>query len=474
MPDPADKSKNPSPTNALAALLAAAGWTGRGAGDVAFTGSDPVLASNFRLGCAGAVAVAAQGMAADALWALKTGRPQDIAVDLRAGAMAMRSNRHLDLKDGAVGPQWTNLSGLYPCGDKAGGGWVQLHCNYPWLRDPIIAILNCDADKDAVARALRDRTAAEFETAAEAENLPVYRVRTPAEWQAHPQAPLIARQPPLTITRIGDAPPEPLPDGPRPLSGVRAAELVRVLAGPVCGRTLAEHGADVLRISYAHRPDDIPLAMDTGHGKRSADLDLRDPVKMAVLQDLIKQADVVTQGHRPGTIAGRGLSPEDVAALRPGIIYVSISAWGNQGPWAHRRGFDSLLQCATGMAAEQGSAENPRHLPAQALDYVSGYVAAFGAMEALRRRATEGGSWLVETSLAQAGHWIDQLGRIDQPDARALPDPTNADVADLLEIHETAWGRLEHLKPALSLSETPPHWVLTAAPLGTHPPEWIS
>ena len=462
----------PTPSSshqALAEILGAVGWEGRGPDTPAFTGGDPQLPSTFRLATAGAAVLGAVGLAADALWRLKTGRSQDIAVDLRAAALAMRSNRHVRVGTAGFGAAWADISGLYRCAD---GRWVQLHCNYPWLAEGILDILGCASDRAAVTAALGTWDAAAFEAAVAERNLCAFMVRGKDEWAAHPQGKAVAGLPLISIEKIGDAPVEPLPAGDRPLSGIRSLELVRVIAGPVCGRTLAEHGAQVMRIGRPDRPDDDSLLRDTGHGKLAANLDLRDPGAADTLDALIKQADVVTQGHRPGTLAGRGLAPERLAELRPGVVFVSLSAWGHEGPWAHRRGFDSLAQCAMGIAAEHGGPETPRHLPAQALDYVSGYLAAFGAMEALRRRATIGGSWLVRLSLAQSGHWIDRLGRISDDTTKQLAEPGYDDIKDLMEIHDTAWGPMEHLKPVVQMSETPPRWDLPAAPLGTHPPAW--
>jgi len=463
----------PSAAQAAAGILDAVNWTGRGAEAVSFTGDDPVLPANFRIGTAGAAVLGAVGLAADALWRLQTGRTQDISVDLRAAALAMRSNRHVRVGTAGFGAAWADISGLYRCAD---GRWVQLHCNYPWLAEGILSILGCGAVRDDVAATLQTWDAAAFEAAVAERNLCAFMVRTKDEWAAHPQGRAVAGLPLISIEKIGDAPVEPLPPfkesgGARPLSGIRALELVRVIAGPVCGRTLAEHGAQVMRIGRPDRPDDDNLLRDTGHGKLAANLDLRGPGAAETLDTLIKQADVVTQGHRPGSLAGRGVTPERLAQLRPGIVFVSLSAWGHDGPWAHRRGFDSLAQCAMGIAAEHGGIDTPRHLPAQALDYVSGYLAAFGAMEALRRRATIGGSWMVRLSLAQSGHWIDGLGRICG-DAMGLPEPRYDDITDLMESRDTAWGRIEHLKPVVGMSETPPRWDLPAAPLGTHPPVW--
>ncbi|MEQ8228404.1 MAG: CoA transferase [Rhodospirillales bacterium] len=454
---------------ALAGILNTLGQSPALADRIDFTGQDPVLPTNFKLGTAGAAVLGAVGLAADALHHLKTGRHQNIAVDHRAAALAMRSNRHVRLGTDDSGPSWADISGLYQCGD---GRWVQLHCNYPWLAEGVLEILGCAAVRDEVTARLTTWDAAAFETAVAERNLCAFMVRNRDEWAAHAQGQAVASLPLMTIEKIGDAPPQPLPQGDRPLSGIRALELSRVIAGPVSGRTMAEHGADVMRIGRPDRPDDLSLIQDTGHGKLAADLDLRDAGARDRMDALIKQADVITQGHRPGTLAGRGLSAERLAELRPGIVFVNLCAWGHEGPWAHRRGFDSLAQCAMGIAHEHGTPGQPKHLPAQALDYVSGYLGAVGAMEGLRRRATIGGSWMVRISLAQSGHWIDGLGRIDGPDARSLPEPRYEDIADLMETHDTAWGPMEHLKPVLEMSETPPRWDRPAVPLGTHSPVW--
>jgi len=297
-------------------------------------------------------------------------------------------------------------------------------------------------------------------------------VRTRDEWRAHAQAQAVAGLPLLEIVRLGDAPPEPPGAGPRPLSGVRALDLTRVIAGPVCGRTLAEHGADVLAITAAHLPSMDAHVMDNGRGKLSAHLDLRREDDLGRLRTLIGDADVFVQSYRPGALAARGLAPEEVARLRPGIVYVTLSAYGHAGPWRGRRGFDSLVQCASGIAHEGGVAagvDGPRHLPAQALDHATGYLAAFGAMVALSRRAQEGGSWLVRVSLAQTARWLDGLGRAD---GQVVPDPTVEDVRDLLEERDTAFGRLSWVAPATRLSETPGRWERPPVPLGTHAPAW--
>jgi crotonobetainyl-CoA:carnitine CoA-transferase CaiB-like acyl-CoA transferase len=246
-----------------------------------------------------------------------------------------------------------------------------------------------------------------------------------------------------------------------------------VIAGPVCGRTLAVHGADVLLVTAAHLPQMGTLVIDNGRGKLSSFVDLRAAAGRATLAALTREADIFVQGYRPGAVGGHGFAPEQAAELRPGIVYVSLCAYGHEGPWAGRRGFDSLTQNANGMnhaeSQAAGSAE-PKSLPCQALDHAAGYLMAFGAMTALARRVTEGGSWHVRVSLAQTGHWIRSLGRV--PEGLACPDPRFDDVRDRLEESDSGFGRLTTVRHAATLSETPPGWKRPSVPLGTHAPVW--
>ena len=254
------------------------------------------------------------------------------------------------------------------------------------------------------------------------------------------------------------------------MSGVRALDLTRVLAGPTSGRVLAENGADVLHIAAPHLPYQTEILMDTGHGKRCAWVDLTKPAGVETMTGLLREADIFTQGYRPGTIAARGFSPEQVAALRPGIVCVSICAYGHAGPWAERRGFDSIVQNVTGLAATQGSLAKPRNLPVQALDYIAGYLGALGAMAGLARRIEQGGSWLVRVSLVQVAHWLAGLGTVDA--SKGAADLTEAELARYLMESDGPFGHLRHLKPVTHFSETPAYFARPAEPLGTSPARW--
>jgi crotonobetainyl-CoA:carnitine CoA-transferase CaiB-like acyl-CoA transferase len=464
------------PNEALRTILPIAGWPDGEAAAVAFTGgADPVLPTPFRIGTAGAATIAASGLAAAQLWRERTGRRQQVTVDVRQAAASLRSGHYMKLADAKVSTARNTIMGVYPTRD---GRWSYLHCNFPNHRAAALGVLGVAEDRDAVTRAVATWNAADLEEAIIAAKGAGGMARTHAEWAKHPQAAAVAGLPLMEIMRIGESPPEPLPPGDRPLSGVRVLDLTRVLAGPTCARTLAEHGADVLKITAAHLPNLGYQEWDTGHGKLSAELDLRTPGNVEILHGLVRKADVFSQGYRPGTLAGRGLSPEELAALRPGLVYVSLSAFGHAGPWAARRGFDTVVQTVSGITIRQaecfpGKTPGPQFYPVSAIDYCTGYLMAFGAMVALARRAQEGGSWLVRISLAQVGKWIVDLGEVP---AAALKDVPGEFAADEVErwstVSKTPSGELRHLKPAVQLSETPAYWARPSVPLGYHPAAW--
>lgn len=458
-----------TPREALADVWSRVGGDPAALGQVTLTGEDRVLPGIFRVGTAAAATIAAAGLAAAELWRLRTGRRQSVALDTRTAAVAFRSERYLRVDDRPAHEGWHAVSGFFQAGD---GRFIQLHCNFPHHRERALAVLGCAESREAVEKAMQAVHAAALEEAIVARGGCAGMIRTPQEWAAHPQARALAALPLLEIERLGEAPVEPAGRGDRPLGGVRVLDLTRVIAGPVCGRTLAEHGADVLLVTGPHLPNMEPLVIDNGRGKRAAHLDLRQGADAERLRALAREADVFVQSYRPDALGARGFSPAALAALRPGIVCVTLNAYGHAGPWQARRGFDSLVQSVSGIAHESGRAfglEGPRHLPCQALDHATGYLAAVGAMTALARRAVEGGSWLVRLSLAQTGRWIDGLGRVD---GTRVADPTLDDVADLMRTIESPYGRVRHVAPAPRLSETPGGWTLPPARLGSHPAVW--
>jgi crotonobetainyl-CoA:carnitine CoA-transferase CaiB-like acyl-CoA transferase len=461
---------SPPPTSdVLAALWRGADLDDAALRDIAFTGAEPVLPSSFAVGTAAQATIGATALAAAELWRQRGGRRQRVAVDMRAAGIEFRSERYLRV-NGKIPDEYHDvIAGLYRCGD---GRWVRLHTNLPHHCSGLLKLLGCAHDRAAVARTLESWRAEDLEDAAAAAGLVVTACRSFAEWDANPQGRALAQLPVFSIERNGDAPRQPLSAAARPLSGIKVLDLTRIIAGPVCGRTLAAHGADVLLVTAAHLPGMLPLIIDTGRGKLSTALDLRHADARDTVAALAREADVFVQGYRPGAIAAFGFGPREVAKLRPGIVYVSLCAYGHDGPWAKRRGFDSLVQTASGFNVAEAEAfgePEPRALPAQALDHATGYLLAFGAMAALARRAEHGGSWHVCCSLAQTGTWLRGLGRID---GTKCPDPRSADVRDLMEETSSGFGTLTAVRHAATLSETPPHWTRPAVPLGTHPPAW--
>ena len=430
-------------------------------------GDDPVFPTPWRIGQAGAASLGAVGLAVSDLWRLRTGRPQAVGIDLRAAAASLRSNTYVR-RNGEKPVSWDPLAGHYPTRD---GRTMFLHTNHPHHRAGALRIAGAKAEtREALAEAVARWDGLAIEEAIAAGNCVGGLVRSREEWNAHPHGIAIAKLPLIDMVKIGEAPARPLPKGDRPLSGIRALDLTRVLAGPTSGRVLAENGAEVLHIAAPHLPYQTELLMDTGHGKRCAWIDLREPAGVATLEGLVREADVFTQGYRPGTLAARGFSPERLAELRPGIVCVSICAYGHEGPWSDRRGFDSIVQNVTGLAATQGSLAQPRNLPVQANDYIAGYLAALGAMVALARRVEQGGSWLVRVSLVQVAHWIASLGTVDA--TQGATELRDDELATLITESVGPFGRLNHLRPIVQLSETPGFYARPAEPLGSSPARW--
>jgi len=425
-----------SPTQILQDLWTGAGGDPAALAAVTLTGEEPALPSSFRVGAQAQATIAAAGLAAAEIHKRRGGPSQGVAVDMRHAAIEFRSERYMRLAQAPPGPTWDKIAGVYTTGD---GRYVRLHTNFPHHREGMLKLLACAYEREAVQAALSKLEGEKFETAAAEAGLVATMFRSPAQWADHPQGRAVAELPLLEIARIGEAPARPLPAaGERPLSGIRVLDL------------------------------------DTGRGKLSAALDLRAAEERERLAGLLREAHIFVQGYRPGAIAGHGFSPEACAEIRPGIVAVSLSAYGRAGPWANRRGFDSLVQNASGInhaeAEAAGALPRPKELPAQALDHATGYLMAFGAMMALARKAREGGSWHVRVSLAQTGRWLGQLGRLE--DGFACADPKLADVTDLLDATDTSFGRMTYVRHAARLSATPARWERPPVALGTHAPVW--
>mgnify|MGYP001627302999 CR=1 FL=1 len=460
---------NVNPSNALQDLWRLAALPDEALSFADLTGTDPVYPSSFRVATAATATVAAAALAACELGHQRGVPRQRVAVDAVHAAADCVAWFSID---GRVPDLWDKFSGLY----RAKDGWVRIHANFQHHRQGALRLLGLDAataDRKAAEQAMLAWNAVDFEQAAADAGLVASALRSFAEWDASEAGRAIAAQPLMTFTRIGDAAPLALPDlspEQRPLEGVRVLDLTRILAGPVGGRALAAYGADVMLVNAPHLPN-IEAIADTSRGKRSVLVDLRTEAGRADMDALVDGAHVFVQGYRPGALAAHGYAPEALAARRPGIVCVSLSAYGTQGPWKDRRGFDSLVQTATGFnvaeAEAAGDASRPRALPMQILDQATGYLIAFGASAALRRQQREGGSWHVQVSLAQTGHWLRHLGRV--PDGFAVTAPA---IEPFLETSASGFGELRALRHSAQLGRTPTRWVRPSSPPGSSPPRW--
>jgi len=433
------------------------------------TGADPVLPSSFAVGTAAQAPIAAAALAACELGHARGQARQDVRVDMLHAALECAGWFSVD---GRTPEIWDKFSGLYRCAD----GWVRVHANFAHHRDGALRLLGLapeTAQRADAENALRTWRALEFEQAAAERGLVVAALRRFEEWDAHPQGQAIAAQPLLSIERIGDAPPLPLPRleaDQRPLSGLRVLDLTRILAGPVCGRALAAYGADVMLLNAPHLPNIESIAA-TSRGKLSAHVDLRTEQGRRDLDALLASTHVFVQGYRPGGLDALGYGPQALAQRRPGIVCVSLSAYGTEGPWRSRRGFDSLVQTAMGFnhaEAEAAGKPEPKPLPMQILDYATGHMMAFAAAAALLRQKNEGGSWHVRVSLAQTGQWLRRLGRVPGGLAIAWPDRR-----PYLETTRSGFGELLMVRHSAQLSSTPARWTRPSVPPGTDPPAWL-
>ncbi|MDH2430105.1 CoA transferase [Sphaerisporangium sp. TRM90804] len=441
---------------------------------VRVTGDERALPSAFRIGTAAAAVVGAV-TGAVSLYRREQGHAE-VTVDVGEAVAAFKDERYFTI-DGEALDLWAPLSRDYPTSD----GWVRLHCNFDHHRDAALRALNLppDSGEAQVAAACAGRTAVDVEQAVTDAGGCAAATRSRERWHDHPQSRAVARLPLIGLRRLGPAahaapgPPEHAPvTGTRPLDGVRVLDLTRVLAGPVATRVLAAHGAKVLKVGAAHLPEVPGVVISTAFGKRYCELDLRTQEGADALRRLVAGADVLVQSYRPGALAALGFGADQLASMRPGLVRVDISAYGTLGPWAGRRGFDSLVQMVCGIAHEGGDGGDggkPVPLPVQALDHATGWLAALGAVAGLLRRRAEGGAWQAETILARTALWLDGLGRIT-PSPRGRDAGPEAPVP--LERMDSSFGTLAYVPAPGAIGGARPFWSSPPPRRGEHPPAW--
>ncbi len=434
---------------------------------VSFHGPQGGLPSGLPLRRLARATVAACSLAAAELAARRGAGPVPaVRVDEGAVAASFTSERHLTI-DGRSPVGFAPLSGFWRTLD----GWVRTHANYPHHRARLLDVLGLPSDTgpERLAETLAGLRAEDVQERAYAAGALAVAV-APVSPARHP----LVEHLPVAASSLAPAPVRPLGAAPvdRPAAGVRVLDLTRVISGPVATRTLALLGADVLRIDSPRLPESDDAHADTGFGKRSTRLDLAEPADRAVFEDLLATADVVVNAYRPGSLDAHGLAPEALFARRPDLILSQIDAWGWNGPWAGRRGFDSLVQAGVGIAAhEAGPDGRPGALPAQALDHGTGYLAAAGILRALADRAAgrPGGRHL-RHSFAGTASWLLHGIAPEQPSA-SYGRPY--DPQPWLTVTDSAYGKLRHALPPIGYEGAPRNWSRPPARWGKDEAVWL-
>ncbi len=442
------------------------------------SGAPPVSVSRPRVEVAGEgdwpsafavteLAVAAVGAAAAEVGAL-VGR--DVTVDRRLASHWMVSSIE---PSWTMPPVWDAIAGVYETND----GWIRLHTNAPHHRNAAVAVLRAgDRDlaldnKTAVASRVLSWSGSDLEAAVVDAGGCAAEFRSLDDWATHPAGAAVYSEP-LVAWRAGSS--SILRDSMgapgRPLAGLRVLDLTRVLAGPVATRFLAGWGAEVLRIDPLDWNEDS-LVPDVTLGKRCARVDLATFEGRTTLEGLIASCDVMVHGYRPGALDGLGFGRERREALRPGLIDISLDAYGWTGPWAGRRGFDSLVQMSAGIAHRGmvvGGTDQPTPLPVQALDHAAGYLVAAAAVRAVRHRLETGVGVGATLSLARTAKLL-----TDGPEGSfdaVLGPLSDDDFSPIAEV--TSWGPARRLKAPCGLDGVDMEWNSVASPLGSSPARW--
>jgi len=433
--------------------------------EVVFTGSGG-LPSVFPVTDIASAAIAAAGLSIAKLVQEADGQRAAVTVDRHLSSVWFQSS--LRPIGWSLPSPWDLIAGDY----RARDGWIRLHTNAPHHRPAVERVLGALGDKQSVAHAVAQWAKADLETAVVDAGGCAAEMRTLAEWDLHPQGRAVAAEPLAHIasTEPGTTPSWSIPSG-RPLEGLRVLDLTRVLAGPVASRLLAGYGAEVLRIDPPDW-DEPGVVPEVTLGKRCARLDLRSPGDRASFEALMSKADVFLHGYRPEALEGLGFDAATRRKLSPGLIDVCLDAYGWSGPWATRRGFDSLVQMSTGIAdagMRRRSSEKPAPLPVQALDHTTGYLMAAAAICGVARRFAQGSGSEVRLSLARTAKLLvdHQLGHDEVP----LAAETEADRSPAVEA--TEWGDAQRIAAPVQISGVPMRWDYPARGLGSASPQWL-
>lgn len=429
------------------------------------TAGEGDLPSVFAVTDLATASVAAAGLALSELLSAAHGRVGCVRVDRRLASLWFGAS--IRPIGWAVPALWDSIAGDY----RAGDGWIRLHTNASHHKAAVLGVLGVAEQREAVAQAVTGWSARALEDAVVAGGGCAAEMRTLDAWRAHEQGRAVSSEPLFHLRRQGGGGSKWwVPSSERPLRGVRVLDLTRVLAGPVATRFLAGWGADVLRIDPPGW-DEPGVVLDVTLGKRCARLDLRQRVDRERFEGLVAEADILVHGYRPGALDRLGLDAERRQILRPGLIDVSLDAYGWTGPWAGRRGFDSLVQMSAGVAdlgMRQGGRDRPTPLPVQALDHATGYLLAAIAVRGLTERLKGCCGFEARTSLARVAALLTSVAAM--PGDR-MDDETPADASASIE--QTEWGPARRLQPPLTVGGIAQRWDRPATSLGSSVAEWL-
>ncbi|GIF69985.1 hypothetical protein Ais01nite_80200 [Asanoa ishikariensis] len=460
----------------LADLMAQVGLAGRFTGEATIFGSDPVIRSPHRLAEASCTAHLLIAAAGAAIWEHRGGEPTDISMDVVHGLHHLHPTHFVEQAgySSNVGAEFVQVNGVFPTRD---GHHVMLEAGPPYqkLLNGYLNFFDCGNNKKSFAREVATWAADDLVQALSDAGLPACRARTRADWLAHPQGQALAAVPQIEIVKLADGDPVPFADNPTsPLDGVRVLDFTHVLAGPRSARTLAEYGADVLHISSPWFADSLAQHLGVDAGKYDAYLDLRSDDDLATMRGLAATADVFACTYRPTVIERFGLGPQNLAAASErGMVYMSANAYGHDGPWARRPGFDQNGQVTSGFALEEGQGGPPKFSPVfYVADLITGYCAAAGMMAALLLRATEGGSYQVKLSLTRSVMWVQDLGLLDVATQDEVPG-TDTYPAETFSV-DTTYGAVTFLAPAVTFTNLTLPAADRLVPYGADPPAWPS
>lgn len=436
---------------------------------VSLDGPGDLLPSVYEVGALATASIGLATAAAARLLSVRRGEPpRAVRIDRRHAAVAFRSERYASPIGWTLPPVWDPIAGDYAAKD----GWIRLHTNYRSHRAAVLRVLGVNEARHEVEAGVRSWLAEDLETAVIAEGGSAAAMRSTEEFRAHPQGRALANEPMFSFTERAAFPPELSPRPRVPLEGVRVLDLTRVIAGPVCTRFLAAYGASVLRVDPPGFEEVGALLVETTGGKLCTSLDLRTEQGRTIFERLVATAHVVVIGYRSDALARLGLDDAWFSHTNPRVVRVLHDAYGWTGPWARRRGFDSLVQMSAGIAAkgrETTKGERPFPLPAQALDHATGYLGAAAACHALTRLLSSSVAGDVRLSLARTARALTELG--DDGDPRG-PELARADVDLYREDIATPWGRLLRVRCPGSIAGIAPELRLPPGPLGKDEPRW--